>query len=192
MSRATIFLTLLLTLGALCRPAAAHDESAPDQSAFRSELLWSLDDAAEKLVSLAEAIPADRYGWRPNDEVRTVSEVFMHVAGGSVFLPTLFGVAPPEGIGRELEAITDKARVLETLERALAHARAAIEGLPDADFGKEIQFGGEPAAAQRALLQLVVHSHEHLGQAVAYARSIGVVPPWSGGGDGEVSRQGGE
>jgi uncharacterized damage-inducible protein DinB len=30
-----------------------------------------------------------------------------------------------------------------------------------------------------ALLLATTHMHEHLGQSIAYARTIGVVPPWS-------------
>jgi hypothetical protein len=29
------------------------------------------------------------------------------------------------------------------------------------------------------LMRLATHAHEHLGQAIAYARSVGTVPPWS-------------
>lgn len=43
-------------------------------------------------------------------------------------------------------------------------------------FGQQTSRGG-------ALVRSVTHCHEHLGQAIAYARANGVVPPWSGGGN---------
>jgi uncharacterized damage-inducible protein DinB len=38
---------------------------------------------------------------------------------------------------------------------------------------------GQPASKRRMLILLVTHMHEHLGQSIAYARTNGVVPPWS-------------
>jgi uncharacterized damage-inducible protein DinB len=159
--------------------AGAEATAAPD---LRADLLWSLDDARDKLVALAQAIPAEKYGWRPSEEVRTVSEVFMHVAGANYFLPRLAGVAPPEGVSRDMEKETDKAKVVAALEQSFAHAHQAIAELPEADFDKAVSFGGHPSTVRRVLLLVVTHGHEHLGQAIAYARSIGVVPPWSAGG----------
>jgi hypothetical protein len=45
---------------------------------------WS--HVSQQLVALAEAIPADKYGWRPAPGVRSTSEVFMHIALANFYL----------------------------------------------------------------------------------------------------------
>src|SRR5882724_4245997 len=71
-------------------PNAATTASGP-----RAELLRQLDDAQQKLVALAEAIPQEKYSWRPGEGVRSVSEVYMHVAGANYLIPRAVGVNPP-------------------------------------------------------------------------------------------------
>ena len=167
-------------------PAAGHEHhgdmmtpSAMPDSGLKKSFLGNFDDASSKLVALAEAFPQDKYTWRPAEGVRSVSEVFMHVAGGNYFIPRFLGTPPPEGLSREMEKETDKAKVVAALKASIAHARGAIEALDLADLGSEIELFGEKATKGDALLILIGHAHEHLGQSIAYARSNGVVPPWS-------------
>ena len=70
MRKAPALLTALVAV-ALSAPAAAHDEAAPGEAGLRADLIANLDDAEKKLVALAEAIPQDKYGWRPSEGVRT-------------------------------------------------------------------------------------------------------------------------
>jgi len=79
---------------------------------FRAEYVAEVDTVGTKLVQLAEAMPADKYGWRPGPGVRSVGEVYMHVVAGSSMLPTFLGASPMEGITRESEkTVTDKAKI---------------------------------------------------------------------------------
>ena len=181
------FLCLLVLAGAAL-PALAHDDHAgATAGGFNADLLANFDDASKKLIDLAEAIPADKYGWSPSDEVRTVSESLMHVAIANYFLPTSLGVSPPEGVtpspAMEKE-ITAKADVIAQLKKSFAHCREAAAGVPDSEAGEEVQFFRGPASKRTVMLVMISHAHEHLGQMIAYARSVGVTPPWSGGGDG--------
>jgi uncharacterized damage-inducible protein DinB len=80
---------------------------------------------------------------------------------------------------QELEKETDKAKVVAALKKSYEHARQAIESVPDAELEKKINLFGRDTTARVALLGLVFHSREHLGQAIAYARMNGVVPPWT-------------
>jgi len=60
-------------------------------SGFRAEYLRQLDEIQKKLVDLATAFPKEKYVWRPGEDVRSVSEVLVHVAQSNFFLPTLTG-----------------------------------------------------------------------------------------------------
>lgn len=125
--------------------------------------------------------------------VRDVGEVFTHVGGANLYIPTAFGVAPPAGMEvasfdeafarmQEMEGKTDPAEVMETLRAGLRHARTAIASVPEEELESRVQIFGQDMSKREGLILLVTHMHEHLGQAVAYARMNGVVPPWSEGG----------
>lgn len=174
-------LTLLgcLALAALLTtPTLAHDDGAAS-AALKAEVQRSLDDAEQKLAALAEAAPQDKYDWAPSKEVRTVSQVFMHVASGNYFLAGMIGPAPEGGRPKELEKTTDRAAVLAALKKSFDYSRANLEALAAADFSAEVEAPWGKVTKRSLMLALATHAHEHLGQAIAYVRSIGVVPPWS-------------
>jgi uncharacterized damage-inducible protein DinB len=148
---------------------------------MRVLVLQDLKDSEAKLTGLAEAMPAEKYGWRPAEGVRSVSEVFMHVANANFFFPTVWGVQSPASVkGQNLEkTVTEKAKVVQTLKDSFAHLESAVEGISDADMAKSVNFFGTTMSMNSMLLHVANHEHEHLGQAIAYARMNGVMPPWS-------------
>ena len=157
-------------------PLAA--QQAP--SGLRGEILAQFNEAAGKLEQLANAIPQDKFTWRPATGVRSVSEVLLHVAGSSQFMLTGVGVPSALKDENELEhTTTDKAQVIAKLKEVDAAVRAAILALPDADLDKVARIYGQDMTYRAVYLMLESHVHEHLGQMIAYARSNGVVPPWS-------------
>jgi uncharacterized damage-inducible protein DinB len=147
----------------------------------RAEILLHIADAERKLIALAEAVPADKFGWRPAAGVRSVGEVYMHVAAGNYFLCNFFGAAPPAGFdlrGMEKEG-GDKAKVVDALKKSFEHVHAAIAAVPDSDLEKPVKLFGHDGTYREAFLLIATHDHEHLGQSIAYARMSGVTPPWS-------------
>jgi uncharacterized damage-inducible protein DinB len=163
--------------------AALAQTPAPTSSGgIKAEITKLMDDAETKLTKLAEAIPAGKYTWRPTKGVRTTSEVFLHVAGGNYFLANKIGAEFPAGMKREdFEKSTgDKAKVVETLKQSFEHAKQTVAKLSDADLDKTLQwFGGSQVTYRYAAMFLTAHQHEHLGQAIAYTRAMGIVPPWT-------------
>lgn len=174
-----LLLSLALAAVVVAPPAGAAAETP---STFRDEYLSELDWAAERLQGLADAIPAERYDWRPAEGVRSVAEAIQHVNASIYYLTRSLGVDLPEGLPAdvdELEAKTAKEDVEAELERALAHARGIAEEATPDELDREVELFGRTTTARRVLLRLLVHVNEHTGQLVAYARSIGVTPPWS-------------
>ncbi|HEX3529661.1 MAG TPA: DinB family protein [Thermoanaerobaculia bacterium] len=174
-----------LTAAEAAKPAAA-EHAAPMHAAeapmsIRGEILRQIDAARDKLLALAEATPADKFTWRPNDKVRTVGEVYAHVAGGNFFIPTLWGAKMPDGVDPRAfdKDAGDKAKTIATLKASFENVHKAIEGAADADLHKPVKIFAQEGTEIQAMMMLVSHGHEHLGQSIAYARSIGIVPPWS-------------
>jgi hypothetical protein len=147
------------------------------EQGFKAEFLTNLDEVQDKVMELAESMPADRYSWRPGTDVRSVSEVFMHVAGGNYFLCTFLGVDPPKMNGDIEKKITRKADVIAELKRSFDHLRGAVNSVNDLE--KPVKMFGTQTTQRGVMVTILSHLHEHLGQSVAYARMNGVVPPWS-------------
>jgi uncharacterized damage-inducible protein DinB len=187
---------------ALAHEAEEHGEMAMEleMSSEVAAILENLAGAGEKLMSLAKATPEDKFSWAPTDEVRTISEVYMHVTGTNLLLPAALGAAPPEGLeitdspfammAEWEKTITSKDGVLARFGESLEYVHDALASIKDLDT--EVTLLGPPAPKRAYFLILLAHAHEHLGQSIAYARSVGVVPPWSqplpsddGGGDGD-------
>jgi uncharacterized damage-inducible protein DinB len=57
-----------------------------------------------------------------------------------------------------------------------------VEAVPAGQLDDAADLFGWQATKRAALTGMVAHMHEHLGQAIAYARMNGVMPPWSAGG----------
>jgi uncharacterized damage-inducible protein DinB len=164
---------------AAAKPAA--QPAQPALSGVRGDVLRQVDAARDKLVALAEATPADKFTWRPNDKVRTVGEVYSHVASGNYGIPTIWGAKVPDGVdprGFDKEA-GDKAKTIDHLKKSFEHVHKAVESASEADLNKTVKIFDHEGTVREGMMIVASHDHEHLGQSIAYARSIGIVPPWS-------------
>lgn len=166
------------------KPAAATPASGP-----RAEFLKELDNVEKKMVSLAEAMPQDKLTWRPMEGVRSVSEVYMHMAGSNFRFTQSLGIKPPAGVEGDPEKITDKAKVVETLKQSFTQLRQAATNTPDADWDKTITVSGRSINVREAFFRQALGLREHLGQSVAYARMNRVVPPWTAAREAQQPRR---
>jgi len=138
---------------------------------------------SRQLVALAEAIPAEKYSWRPAPGVRSTSEVFMHIAIANFYLLSVTGAPMPAALkSRNAEkTITQKAEVIDWLKRSLDAVKNAHAHLTPADLERKVKINNRDATVDGVYLRIIVHANEHMGQLVAYARINGIVPPWSRG-----------
>jgi uncharacterized damage-inducible protein DinB len=180
---------LAVAIVAICsaREARAQSSVATDDAvALRATFVSDLDTLQAKMLALAEAIPADKYSWRPAPGVRSIGEVFMHVASEYyVFTPLAYGATPSPVVGRgqaafeKFESASTKDDVRKHLKEGFAYTRQTLAGVEPAKLvGSRKLFGGEFTIAQTSFL-MSDDLHEHLGQLIAYARSVGVKPPWT-------------
>ena len=159
---------------------ATADHTAPSYD-MKAQSLADLGVVQKKMVDLANAIPADKMTWRPSDDSRSFAEVFLHVAGERYKVLGLGGAVPPADFnGKTYEkSTTDKAQIVAELNKTWDFAQKTINGMSNADFAKLLPKLGPQANAGDVVYILVADAHEHLGQAVTYARVNGVVPPWT-------------
>src|SRR5438445_9727582 len=131
-------------------PAKSEKASAPAASTeapktgFRADLLKSLDDLEKKSVSLAEAIPEEKYSWRPGEGARSIGEVYMHMAAGNYSYSGAVGNKAPADLDvRGFEKLAnDKAKTVATLKQSFAHVRQTMNMQTSyADLDKPIKLG---------------------------------------------------
>jgi len=150
------------------------------EEGFLKELINQFHFIEQRLISLADAVPEEKYIWRPADGVRSIGEVYRHAVTANYYLLSFAGAALPEGFNPDYEkADTGKQDILKSLKESYEHVRNFISTMKPEDLDKEVElpFG---RFSQRGLLFIVLnHGHEHLGQSIAYARSNGIKPPWS-------------
>jgi uncharacterized damage-inducible protein DinB len=160
----------------LARPAAAQVPAGVGEG-WRGEF----DHAARQLLQLAEATPADKFSWRPAAGVRSIAEVYMHLALANRFLLGRTGLGPafdPASLGKQPETSkTAKADVIAYLKESFEVVRATYGAT---DRARRVTLFNKDVTAADVFLRILVHNHEHMGQSIAYARMNGVVPPWSG------------
>ena len=177
--KSTVAATLSLFALLAVTPAFAEEAAAP--SGLKGEMLAWYKDAESKLIQLAEATPEAKYAWRPGKDVRSTGEVFLHVAGANYGVPNFWGVKPPEGFNFATyeKSVSKKADIQKALKESFAYMEQGFMATPDADFDKPAEFFGMKTTVRGGYLLLLSHCHEHLGQSIAYARSNGIVPPWT-------------
>jgi hypothetical protein len=145
-----------------------------------------IEQMRDKFTSLAEAFPEETFDWRPMEGVRSVKQVFVLIAGEGVLFPTMWGFEAPEwvaagGFGPETERLMALSRdeLITEVGRSFDHLLTLVRGLGAEDRQRRVDFFGLNVDLTTAITRMATDMHEHLGQAIAYARMNQIVPPWS-------------
>ena len=153
---------------------ATPSQAQPEQT-VQAALSKEAGTLSDKFTGLARVM-VGKYDWKPGQGARSVGEVFnLIVIENGILAGTLSGTT---GDGRPT-AITDPERLQEALETSYANLQQTIARLSDADLKAPVKLFGRDMTKEGAIRYLFGDQHEHLGQSIAYARSNGVVPPWS-------------
>jgi uncharacterized damage-inducible protein DinB len=170
----------MLTAGAI-RSVEAQGTSAAPASTARSEFLEEIAYYEQRYIRLADAVPADKYNWRPAEGVRSIGEVYAHIVAANYGIARAFGTQPPAGFDPKAinAAAGDKAKTVQALKDSFAHFRQAITALSDADADKPQKMFNRQTTQRGSFIMITGHFGEHLGQSIAYARTNGITPPWT-------------
>jgi uncharacterized damage-inducible protein DinB len=173
--------SLCAALALTLLPISVTAQGAPPD--FLEEFEGQFGASASKLVALARAMPAESYAWSPGEGVYSVARVYAHISHYNYMYPhqnldrpTPFSASE---YGRWEEEVTDKDEVLEILEGSMEYVRSIASEMGASDLDRKTRLYGREVGEWAVLFQLIAHMNEHLGQAIAYARMNGVVPPWS-------------
>lgn len=141
-----------------------------------------------RVTQLADAMPQSAYEWRPADSVRSVGEVYLHIAAANYICVTVSGGTVPEETGFVMDfskmhdwdtQTTNKAAIIKKMNKSFDVLKERIAALTEEDLNREVEVFGMKMSIRNFIVSMIAHCHEHLGQSIAYARSNGVTPPWS-------------
>jgi len=190
-----LMLVLWLTSGSMFAQVGQQrvdtKESAILDAEREKHALQVLAKLTEKvIVSAADAMPADKYGFAPTDGefkgVRSFGQMVKHLSATNYILSAAaLGEEPPADAGDELgpEAVRTKAEILNYLKGSFAYLDKAIEAIGQKTApvkSSPISPLKSTEATRLALaVESLVHAFDHYGQMVEYLRMNGVVPPAS-------------
>ena len=168
---------ILTKYGALALAIALMVPFAQAQPAkFQAAFGEDAGTLSKKFTGLAQVM-AGKYEWKPGQGVRSVGDVFnLIVEENGLLADALTGKT---NTGAEPAPITDPGKMQDALKASYANLQKAITGLSDNDLQTHVKLFGRDMTKQGAVMLILEDQHEHLGQSIAYARSNGVVPPWS-------------
>jgi len=161
-----------LALALMAPSAPAQAQPAGIQAAYAKDL----GTLSDKFTGLARVM-SGKYDWKPGQGVRSVGDVFNLIVRENGVLVGVLSSTPSTGAAPA--PITDPEKLQESLRVSYASLQKAITGLSDSDLQTPVKLFGHDLTKQGAVMLLLGDQHEHLGQSIAYARSNGVVPPWS-------------
>jgi uncharacterized damage-inducible protein DinB len=173
-------LVALFAFVSLLAPSLVLAQDVP--TGIRGELIHSMMDAGGKIQELSTAIPDGKYTWKPSKDVRSTGQVFLHVVQVNYLFPSMIGFKSPmamDELGKLDTQTMEPAKIRQMLKDSYAFASKAVSDTPDSELEAQMDFFGQKMTKRAVLLLLASHSHEHLGQLIAYARSNTITPPWT-------------
>jgi uncharacterized damage-inducible protein DinB len=163
---------LAVALMVLLAQAQVQAQPAGLQAAFGKDA----GTLSDKFTGLARVM-SGKYDWKPGPGVRSVGDVFNLIVKENGMLVGALSGTP--STGAQPAPITDPEKLQEALKDSYVNLQKAITGLSDDDLQAPVKLFGRDMTKQGALFLILEDQHEHLGQSIAYARTNGVVPPWS-------------
>jgi uncharacterized damage-inducible protein DinB len=175
---------------AVSQPRSGETDSTLSAQREKRALQVLFKSLQSHVVSVADAMPADKYGFAPTDGefkgVRTFGQQLKHLAATNhILAAAALGEEPPADAGDETgpETVRTKAEILDYLNSSFAHLSKAVDAIGDSSIAVRPSPISPLSATTVTRLSLIVealvHTYDHYGQMVEYLRMNGVVPPAS-------------
>jgi hypothetical protein len=173
---------LAAALAFTCGSALAQDKPSAPPTTVAATLDHELSHLEHGLVGLAEAMPEDKYSYKPTqgkfEGVLDFGGQVKHLAEGiAMYSGAILGEKPPAAPA----SLKTKAELVQYLKDSLAYGHKALASLNDQNMFTPIPppFGKNPTTRLSLAISMVGHPYDHYGQMVEYLRMNGVVPPGS-------------
>ena len=161
--------------------ALASIRPAAQSGSIQSDALKDWTGMKETMVKIAEAMPEEKFGFKPTPAQRSYGEQILHVAGANVgIIKTLGGKAAAPTIDTKA---TSKAAIVKALADSYDYGIAVIKEQTDQSMVESVQGPRFIGTATRARLvwDTIGHAWDEYGAMTVYLRLNGIVPPASKG-----------
>jgi DinB superfamily len=131
---------------------------------------------SKNMVEAAEAMPAEKYGFKPTPEMNSFGHLVMHIAQSNNFLCSkISGVNAPDVKMADTDA---KDKLVAALKASFEYCATALEKVDDSKLGDQMMlFGNRPFSRAGALIALSDDWYDHYGAEAVYLRLNGILPP---------------
>jgi len=168
----SIFILLALSLSLFSGASAVRAQDAAKKTKTPSEaVLEAWNDVGNRLITMAQDWPEDKYTYKLTPNVRSVQEVLLHVAGSNYDLLNHVSGTKMGNAENDPPVINykTKAETVEYLKKSITDGAALIQKEGDAGILKHLDYW----------IGYTEHMGEHYGQLVADYRASGQIPPES-------------
>jgi uncharacterized damage-inducible protein DinB len=167
--------SLVLAVSLLALPSVSNAQGANPLTANAKVQFGALSGF---VVRSAEKVPEDLYSFRATPEVRSMAELYGHVADAMFAMcSTAAGTKPPRtGIEK---AVTTKPALVAALKEGVSYCNSVYDSMTDQKGLETVPFFFGPTPRVSVLYFVVSHTYEHYGNLVTYMRLKNIVPPSS-------------
>jgi uncharacterized damage-inducible protein DinB len=130
------------------------------------------------VIRSAEKVPEDVYSFRATPEVRSMAELFGHIADALFSMCSTAGGGKPPRTGIE-KSVTAKPQLIAALKEGVSYCNTVFDGMTDQKGTETVPFYFGPTPRLSVLYFAVTHTYEHYGNLVTYMRLKNIVPPSS-------------
>jgi len=172
-----LIIAAALVPGAL-RAQAPAAPAAPSANPVADALRRMEQRYSRILVGAAEAMPADKYAYRPTPAQMSFSQIQVHLAneGNDLLCGKVAGVPVPQRT--PMDTTMTKEQLVTRLKETFAFCEQAFAGLNDSKLAEPIQlFGPNPVSRAAAIMITVGDWADHYSQEANYLRLNGLLPP---------------
>ena len=188
MKSAHLQIAAILFASALPVAAQAPAAAAPDTASGVASLTQTATRFENNIVSLAEAMPADKYDFAPSKDifkpgspaefatVHTFAQQVTHICAMPyrVFAP--FGVKPDTDVDpKSFDSLKTKDEIVKALKASFEYQNKVIATFTQENILSPV--GPRNATRASSLLMILADDGDHYGQMVVYGRMNGVIPP---------------
>jgi uncharacterized damage-inducible protein DinB len=176
MNRTGWLVLVALVIFAIGAAAFAQQSAAPVANPVSTTVKNQLTRFNKNVVAAAEAMPAEKYGFKPTPEMNSFGHLVIHIVESNTILCSkISGTAAPES---KLADTDGKDKLVAGLKASFDFCTTALANVDDSKLGESmVLFGNRPATRAAALIGLSNGWSDHYGAQAIYLRLNGILPP---------------
>jgi hypothetical protein len=155
--------------------AAAAPNLSPVANPVSAFVKAGMARYGKNMVAAAEAMPAEKYGFKPSPEMNSFGHLMMHIAQtNNTFCAKISGQAAPEV---KLAETDPKDKLVAAIKDSFAFCTTALANVDDSKLGEQFVLGNRPISRGGALVALGGSWTDHYATQAIYLRLNGILPP---------------